>query len=93
MLKDGRMCHHFRVRVLVALGDLDDAVERQYPPEGGVLEQLNVLEVRPFIGQHPGDREGLRVPSVQDFGEFARHCPAVRRRQKPGRPVGVAPIY
>ena len=63
------MDQHLVIGEFIALGGLDDSVERQNPSEIGVLEDHQILMPGLLAVQDFGDPETLLVVLVEPFGE------------------------
>ena len=59
------MGEHVGVGRLVAVGDLDDVIQRHHPAIGHGVEDLDVLELALLVRQHLGDLHGLGITLVQ----------------------------
>ena len=64
---DGRMGHHLMIDELIALGRLHDAVQRQEPPELGVLKDLKALMLGLAVIENRIDLQALPVGAVKLF--------------------------
>ena len=74
MLDQRHMGEHLGIGAFVAIGDLDDAVQRHHPPVEGRVEDLDVLEGRALIGKEGLVKvDGLIIADIKGFEKSRGH--------------------